>query len=252
MQTIDYYETPKPPKGEGLGQYIGVEIEFITDNASFEEIEDELRFHGLKDICLGEDSSVSSDPYGDNCDGLELCVLTKIDDLEPIKKTLAAIQNVDGYINSTCGLHVHLDMRHVSRKKAKAIAKRMANALPLLRSIVAPYRNKSRFCKDDLSRSGVRYAAINTESLSKHGTIEVRLHQGTLDFNKISNWIRLLYKLSRAVKVPKTRSLKTLAKAIKLNASMISYYNRRIKLMGMLNNLEPSEVAREISYNEAC
>lgn len=37
-----------------------------------------------------------------------------------------------------------------------------------------------------------RYTSLNLKSLSKHKTVEVRLHSGTLDKDKIINWIKLM------------------------------------------------------------
>ncbi len=32
---------------------------------------------------------------------------------------------------------------------------------------------------------------MNAESFMRHGTVEFRQHAGTVEFNKISNWIRI-------------------------------------------------------------
>ena len=37
-----------------------------------------------------------------------------------------------------------------------------------------------------------RYYMINGTALKKYKTIEVRLHSGTTNFNKIKNWVELL------------------------------------------------------------
>jgi hypothetical protein len=249
MQTIDDYDysaTPKPPHGQGLGQYVGVEIEFLVDTyVDIVEVECALRDEFITDVKIDEDGSVSSDLYGEERDGLEACVLTTIDNLDKIDRVLKVLKQLNSRVNSTCGLHVHLDMRHVTTKQAKVIARRMAKALPALRSIVAPYRINSQYCSRNLSIKNDRYAAINTESLKKHGTIEVRLHQGTLDFTKIANWIKLLYAISRAAKVPRTANLEVLSKEVRLKKSTLNYFKKRQQLMKLLKQLEPSEVARE-------
>lgn len=40
--------------------------------------------------------------------------------------------------------------------------------------------------------NGDRYHKLNLESIERHGTIEVRLHQGSLNGDKIEHWVRLL------------------------------------------------------------
>jgi hypothetical protein len=238
---IDYYETQRPPEGKDLGKYIGIEVEFLTE-VDWDRMEDELSFAGVHGVQLKVDNSVFD--REEAIEGTEFCILSNIDDLSNLEGAIEAIQRLGGWVNPSCGLHIHLDMRHVSLPKARAIGKRMARALPLLRNIVAPYRNESQYCARPISEHEDRYAAINLESLKRHRTIEIRLHQGTLDFTKIKNWIMLLYKLSRAKSVPATASLDRVAKATKLPIPIRNYFSKRIKLMKILRQLEASEVAQ--------
>ncbi len=39
---------------------------------------------------------------------------------------------------------------------------------------------------------GSRYFKINPKSYARHNTIEFRQHSGTVEFEKISNWVRFL------------------------------------------------------------
>jgi hypothetical protein len=36
-----------------------------------------------------------------------------------------------------------------------------------------------------------RYYKLNAESFERHGTVEFRQHSGTIEFKKISSWIRI-------------------------------------------------------------
>ena len=42
-----------------------------------------------------------------------------------------------------------------------------------------------------------RYAWVNLHAYNKHGTFEVRLHNATLDGEKVCNWIKATYPLYR-------------------------------------------------------
>ena len=70
--------------------------------------------------------------------------------------------------------------------------------MPLLKKLVPSSRLSNSYCITDKSslRNGSRYYAINTDALKKFKTIEIRLHSGTTDFKKISNWIMLCYAIS--------------------------------------------------------
>ena len=71
---------------------------------------------------------------------------------------------------------------------------RLGKSLPLLASMVPKSRRDNQYCKLDVNspNSSSRYYAINLQSLNKFNTIEVRLHSGTTDFDKIIHWARLL------------------------------------------------------------
>jgi len=73
--------------------------------------------------------------------------------------------------------------------------------------LVAPSRLNNRFCKvrtvaeahatAERIRSGQigigdRYVSLNLESFDRHGTIEVRLHQGTLNGRKAVAWAEFI------------------------------------------------------------
>jgi hypothetical protein len=235
----DYFNiTPRPPQGRDLGKYVGIEIECLT--GSWDDLARRFDKAGVKNTIIKDDGSVEGEG-----EPTEVCVLSTINDLSNLKKVMESLNDAVATVNTSCGLHIHLDMRHVTKTRAKQIARRMAKALPVLRKTVAPYRNVSEYCEANLS-NGDRYAAINTECYDKYGTIEIRLHQGTLDFIKIRNWIMLLYKLSRAAKLSTRPSLEKLSKEAKLGTRLTKYYEQRIAAFDFLKKLEPSEVVVDV------
>ncbi len=112
------------------------------------------------------------------------------------------------YVNDSCGFHVHLDMR--CRNKVKALELLFSN-LDKLKKEVDPSRLTNKYCTLNKSKSvrsqllsKNKYRAINTASLKEHGTIEVRLHEGTVDINKIKSWVDKLIKIVTPANLGKT------------------------------------------------
>lgn len=118
-----------------------------------------------------------------------------------LEKLCAALNNADCYVNDSCGLHVHLDVRHLGKSDAKRMGQSIGHALPVLKYIVADSRHDNEFCQlavSDIRPNSRRYFAVNLTSYKKFGTIEIRLHQGTTNFKKIKSWIEVLQFLAKA------------------------------------------------------
>lgn len=97
------------------------------------------------------------------------------------------------YVNSSCGLHVHLDMRNRNVDKCYT---NLLNFQDLLFRLVAKSRQNNNYAEYvTLPKTGNRYLAINWISYARHKTLEVRLHQATLDVELIKNWVNLLLKI---------------------------------------------------------
>jgi hypothetical protein len=101
-------------------------------------------------------------------------------------------QSLRGHVvNKSCGMHVHLDCRGKAENEVWALAKKVDAWLYALRELVPESRRDNQYCKFGISRTD-RYRAVNFMSFREHGTLEVRLHSGTVDYTKIISWIRLL------------------------------------------------------------
>jgi hypothetical protein len=105
-------------------------------------------------------------------------------------------RKVDAYANRSCGLHVHLDMRN---RDHMAAFKKLFNVQSLLRNSQSTSRLVSTYCKvveednfKDAQDRGERYSVINTVSFKKHGTLEIRVHDGTVNTKDITNWCMFL------------------------------------------------------------
>ncbi|NDG65212.1 MAG: hypothetical protein EBY29_17390, partial [Planctomycetes bacterium] len=131
-----------------------------------------------------------------------ICLLNR-DEMEPrLFRLCAALGKVGFATNKSCGLHVHLDARHLSLDEVCNRAKTINKWLAAMRELVPLSRRDNSYCAFGFSRSE-RYRAVNVCSHSKHGTLEIRLHSSTANYQKILAWIRLVELLFSIGKPPK-------------------------------------------------
>lgn len=122
-----------------------------------------------------------------------------------------------GKVDTRCGLHVHVDVRHLhvpgmgrvgdAGCDAGETYDRLCKLYPILKKLVPPSRLRSSYCRwrnnrpdsEDFSRSrdGNRYAALNWDSYAEHGTIEWRMQGGSCNPVKIESWALLCQFLTR-------------------------------------------------------
>lgn len=137
--------------------------------------------------------------------------------LDELEKVCTALQNAGCRVNSHCGFHVHHGIQHLSQKQIRNIYLLAIKWERVVDRLVAPSRrgNENEYarsishnaktlrevqsCMDILTKRSFqnfrlnvvpgRFYKVNPESFSRHGTIEFRQHQGTLDFDKMRFWI---------------------------------------------------------------
>lgn len=124
----------------------------------------------------------------------ELRVLIPESELDTVFTKLAKFFKVAKIqVNKSCGLHVHLDMRHRSYKKCY---KRLRQCQDVLFALVSKDRWKNKFCEYVIDRNEEdRYLAINKTAYEDLRTLEVRLHQGTTNVDRIKHWTKFLIKV---------------------------------------------------------
>lgn len=121
-------------------------------------------------------------------------------------------------VNRNCGLHVHVGARDYFAQQIgffKEIARTFAKFEPVLDTLVAPSRRGSSnpMCmpfryNDRIERAtsvneiieiyggGDRhYTKLNLGAYVRHGTVEFRQHQGTINAQKIENWVKLCLRM---------------------------------------------------------
>ncbi len=174
--------------------YTGIEIECLLPK-NFDEL---VLLPFANYVNLGTDGSIHET---ETHDGAELRVCIKRDEVKIIlPKLLEALTKAGAMVNKSCGLHVHLDQRNGDPKRT---FDNLVSALPLLYSIVPESRRTNSYCRRNSPTQSYgdalrdeRYKAINATSYSKYSTIEVRLFAGTLNAEKMLNWIEMLWAIA--------------------------------------------------------
>ena len=185
----------------------------------------ELKIKGLR---IKHDGSLTDN---DEFCGVEFVLIQNSKDAEfsQLKKLCSGLNNLGAKIDSSCGLHIHLDSRDGN---GESRANKLEKCLPILNLMVPQGRLNNQYCRNDRSKRGGRYAKINTESLSKHNTVEVRLHSGTTDFRKISNWMRILFSISefnsRFMKTPCFENIHYVIEKLNWSIETTAYYFERV------------------------
>lgn len=213
----------------------GVEIEFYGTTVS--ELKEELKAQNIKAVFEGythtttshwkivTDASVTSTGTGRTV-GLEIVspVLCGLDGIVQLQKVCEALNKAGAKVDRTCGLHIHLDARDLELKDWKNIIIFYYNYQDAIDMLLPKSRRGTRnsYCKrrseselrdiqkaktiDGLmSATWDRYKGVNTQSYLRHGTIEFRQHSGTIEFEKIVEWLQFCLAV-----INKCKSLKSL------------------------------------------
>ena len=133
--------------------------------------------------------------------------------LEELKKVCEALTEVRAKINKSCGMHVHFDASQMGIREVKNLMLNYATYEKHIDSILPNSRrgNTNNYCqslqndktkieiatsvRELASAIGTRYRKINLQSFVRHGSIEFRQHSGTIEFEKIKNWVLFLHNL---------------------------------------------------------
>ena len=169
-------------------------------------------------------------------------ILRGADGARQLELVINALDTLEGIsVNVSCGLHVHLDVADLTVNEIQTTYERYADYESQIDMIMPRSRrgNNSRWCgsitnvktrvknvrtksKAGLANAAGRYYKVNLQSLSRHGTMEFRQHSGTINFDKIINWVSFLMafvekskKLNNVVKPQsKTRAFAKVRNAI--------------------------------------
>lgn len=149
-----------------------------------------------------------------------------------VATVVRAVRACGGNVNASCGLHVHVEAGDLTVEQLKNVAKLVTiheqdfkHVLPASRhssswarwpsqimvdgrGVALPVEQRVQRIDQVTSVAQLlnlwgrdRYRAVNFESLSRHTTVEFRMHSGTVDAEKINSWVALCTGLVRRAAV---------------------------------------------------
>lgn len=139
-------------------------------------------------------------------------VLTGKSGLKSLENCCKSLNEAGAQVNISTGLHVHIGAANLSDEAYINVFKNYQMLERVIDTFMARSRraNNSQWCrtlqgknftwctiKSDIfdAMNGDRYFKVNACSYARHQTIEFRQHQGSTDFEKISNWVNFCAKL---------------------------------------------------------
>lgn len=204
-----------------MGRSFGVEFEFGT---YLQEDEDDYYayYRVMNDAMKREGFLDAGWEVGEDGTQFEITtpILSGANGFKEIKKFLAFLQQFDPYVTTQDGLHVHHDAPEFVDNPE--MIERLVMSWMLnqdeIKKMVSRSRHRNyacplwdyeqleaarRYMKDGYFHTSGR-KALNISALEEHGSIEIRLHQGTLDFDEIVSWVRFGQKFIDGVSKRKT------------------------------------------------
>lgn len=172
------------------------------------------------------DSSVSSGHYGS---GRELAspILKGETGIRRLSKVTQAIfeawkaVRLGKLTNQSCGLHVHVDVSDLTHEQMIRFVTVYLKAQPVVYQMISPYRATRWYCTPvqvtgsdwevRLNRHGgtipgrvreacfssfhEKYRGLSFRNYEGNGTVEFRMHEGTMNSARVESWVRFILAL---------------------------------------------------------
>lgn len=201
----------------------GVEIEAF--NVSRENLERALNNAGIRTRAesynhnarnhwkIVGDASIS----GSNSFELVSPPLEGMAGLTELQTVCRVLGELNAKVNRSCGLHLHFDASAMTIESWKNLYVNYATFEDAIDQIMPVSRraNNNRYCNTMKVRNyrqkidncltlqaieleitmGTRYYKLNTQAYWRHRTVEFRQHSGTIEYSKISNWVKICAQL---------------------------------------------------------
>lgn len=123
---------------------------------------------------------------------------------EELRKMCKILSSNYADTNDSCGLHIHIDLTDFDDSDLARLFYFVQLLEPIARKFVPNSRNRNEFCNSSIEgmdfetkyengffKGLQRYSAYNFQSYNFRKTLEIRLHQGTIDYDEIRNWVSL-------------------------------------------------------------
>lgn len=192
----------------GFTRRFGVEIEFCGGPVTRGQIQAAISNGDLpRRWRVKSDMSVTGRGFGGE---MVSPPLRGEDGIDEVRQVCRWLREHGATVNASCGLHVHHEAADLGAEGIVRVAEiytahqslvnwlvsdsrrggpRSSNyALQMSESRMAQIRRMSTSSR---AQGPTRYLAVNVDAYMRHGTVEIRQHQGTLNAQKIEAWIRL-------------------------------------------------------------
>ena len=191
------------------------------------ELKERVKALKIKGLNVKLDGSLNSDD--ETMFPVEFTLIYKKNDDTMLKKTLELLKDLKAEVNDSCGLHVHLDCRSLNESQIVDIGAKFEPCLDFLAAMVPSSRRDNKYCALKVSSlNGDRYSAVNLTSFDKYKTIEIRLHSGTTQYEKISNWVKIIDGIKNST-MSQDGTWETFYKSINASAELIQYIKTRVE-----------------------
>jgi hypothetical protein len=192
----------------------GVEMEFV--GANFSTVVAEMTRRGLSCSAPGythrvmRSWKVVSDASVTGGGELVSPPLSGADGQRQLKLACEALAAAGARVNRACGLHVHHDVSELNVQQLGRLFRNWSDTQSATDQMVAASRRNSRWAAPLTDRdvrhiealrntdrytvqshfSYVdRYRSLNVAAYPRYGTVEVRQHQGSINYSKIAAWV---------------------------------------------------------------
>lgn len=239
------YRKKKPTTNE---KWIGLEIEFIMSSKNSDNLEKLLIHTGLSEFCeitsdgsldcelsdlryssvnMTEHQKTKNVKNYEDYEGYELriCILER-QVKKHLKKILEILQFLDCEVMESCGFHIHLDHRMCTGRNPMYTFNNLIKMEKTMFRAAAKHRTNNEYCikvnedhfvmfliQQDYDYE--RHYSINLLSLKEKETIEVRVFEATLDYEKLCSFIDLVLETIKAKPILKSIASKNISQIIK-------------------------------------
>lgn len=200
----------------------GIEIEFLGGHSTRQRVNDLINAKGVD--CRYENYNKNVTSYWkiitDASCGSELVspILKGRDGLAQLKIVTEALEELNIKVDRRCGLHIHHDVNDYNAQEMKNLFNAYIKYEKLIDSMLPKSRrgNRNEYIGtlryggtqaildrlrnvntiEELQRIfSTRYLKLNIQSYTRFGTVEFRQHSGTVEYEKIYNWILFTQRL---------------------------------------------------------
>lgn len=116
--------------------------------------------------------------------------------LETVRIVAEVLKAQGAQVNQSCGFHVHHDAADLKDNHFENLFRLYRRSETVIDRMMPKSRraNNNRFCgslRDLPTIPGSRYYKVNFAAYHVHGTVEFRQHSGTIEAEKMIQWIRI-------------------------------------------------------------